>query len=98
MVDKLRAYKMQEEGLDTVEANEKMGHKADDRNYQVAVDILRYLSIQQIHLLTNNPAKIQAMSDGGIEVLSRVPLIIPIRDENARYMFIKKSKLGHLFD
>ena len=98
LVDKLRAYKMQEEGLDTVEANEKLGHKADDRNYQVAVDILRYLSIQQIHLLTNNPAKIQAMSDGGIEVLSRVPLIIPIRDENARYMFIKKSKLGHLFD
>lgn len=98
LVDKLRAYNLQEEGLDTVEANERLGHKADGRNYQVATDILRYLAIQQIHLLTNNPAKILAMSDGGIEVLSRIPLMIPIREENARYMYIKKSKLGHLFD
>ena len=98
LIDKLRAYKMQEEGLDTVEANEKLGHAADGRNYQVAADILRYLGIQRIQLITNNPAKMEAISSAGIEVSGRIPLIIPPRQENARYMQIKKSKLGHLFD
>jgi 3,4-dihydroxy 2-butanone 4-phosphate synthase/GTP cyclohydrolase II len=98
LLDKLRAYKMQEEGLDTVEANEKLGHPADGRKYQIAADILISLRIQHIHLLTNNPAKIEAMSAAGIEVTSRIPLITPTHEDNARYMQIKKSKLGHLLD
>ena len=98
LLDKLRSYQLQDEGLDTVEANISMGYSADDRNYQIAAEILSYFGVREIQLLTNNPDKINSLNNLGITVLSRVPIIIPERNENRFYMQTKKSKLGHILD
>lgn len=96
LLNKLKAYKLQEEGYDTVEANEKLGFPADLRDYGIGAQILKDLGITKMRLLTNNPRKIKGLSGYGLEVVERVPLQMEIRKENANYLHTKHDKLGHL--
>ncbi|MGP4082134.1 bifunctional 3,4-dihydroxy-2-butanone-4-phosphate synthase/GTP cyclohydrolase II [Pseudalkalibacillus sp. R45] len=96
LLNKMKAYKLQEEGLDTVEANEKLGFAPDLRDYGIGAQILRDLGITKMKLLTNNPRKIKGLSGYGLEVVDRVPIQMPHRDENERYLRTKHSKLGHM--
>ena len=98
MVNKLKAYNLQDGGLDTVEANEKLGFPADLRNYGVGAQILTDLGINRLKLLTNNPRKIAGLGGYGLQVESRVPLVICPGDHNAAYLEVKREKLGHLID
>ena len=98
LVNKLKAYKLQDGGLDTVEANEKLGFPADLRNYGVGAQILTDLGIKRLKLLTNNPRKIAGLGGYGLQVESRVPLVICPGDHNAAYLEVKREKLGHLID
>ena len=93
---KLQAYGLQEQGYDTVEANEHLGYPADARNYQSAVEILRDLGITSARLLTNNPAKIQALHEHGINV-ERMPLETSPTGNNRYYLQTKRQRFGHLF-
>jgi len=95
LLNKLRAYALQDEGLDTVEANEHLGFQPDERDYAVAAEILRDLGVSSVRLLTNNPRKIEGLRAHGIEVVERVPLEVPPRRHNLRYLQTKKLKLGH---
>src|SRR5690606_23430022 len=97
-INKLKAYKLQEEGLDTVEANHKLGFKADLRNYGIGAQILRMLGVRKMRLLTNNPRKIAGLGGYGLEVVERVPLQMPPKKENIQYLRTKKLKLGHLLN
>ena len=94
----MKAYSLQDGGLDTVEANEKLGFGADLRNYGVGAQILGDLGIHRLRLLTNNPRKIAGLGGYGLEVVSRIPLIINPGDHNANYLATKRDKLGHLFN
>lgn len=96
LLNKLRAYKLQEEGYDTVEANEKLGFGADLREYGIGAQILKDLGIKKMLLLTNNPRKIKGLKGYDLEVVERVPLQMEIRKENANYLRTKHDKLGHL--
>ncbi len=96
LINKLKAYKLQDGGLDTVEANEKLGFPADLRNYGVGAQILTDLGINSLRLLTNNPRKIAGLGGYGLKVESRVPLVICPGDHNAAYLEVKREKLGHL--
>lgn len=96
LMNKLRAYKLQEEGYDTVEANEKLGFGADLREYGIGAQILKDLGIKQIKLLTNNPRKIKGLKGYDLEVVDRVPIQMETREENENYLKTKHSKLGHL--
>ena len=98
LINKLKAYSLQDGGLDTVEANEKLGFPADLRNYGVGAQILTDLGIKKLKLLTNNPRKIAGLGGYGIEVVTRVPLVICPSDYNAEYLNVKRTKLGHLLD
>tara|TARA_Y100000589_G_scaffold76601_1_gene70393 strand:- start:1699 stop:3423 length:1725 start_codon:yes stop_codon:yes gene_type:complete len=98
LINKLKAYSLQDGGLDTVEANEKLGFPADLRNYGVGAQILTDLGIKKLKLLTNNPRKIAGLGGYGIEVVNRVPLVICPGDHNAEYLKVKRTKLGHLLD
>ena len=95
LMNKLRAYALQDQGLDTVEANEKLGFKADQREYGIGVQILIDLGVRKARILTNNPHKLLSLYPG-LEVVERVPLEVPSRPENERYLATKKRKLGHL--
>ena len=95
LMNKLRAYALQDQGLDTVEANEKLGFKADHREYGIGVQILLDLGVRQARILTNNPHKLVSLYPG-LEVVERLPLEIASRPENERYLSTKKKKLGHL--
>lgn len=95
LAGKLQAYRLQEEGYDTIEANELLGYPADARTYGCAVEILRDLGISAVHLMTNNPAKIQALREGGIAV-ERVPLAIMPTQDNQHYLSTKQQRFGHL--
>jgi 3,4-dihydroxy 2-butanone 4-phosphate synthase/GTP cyclohydrolase II len=97
LINKLKAYSLQDGGLDTVEANEKLGFGADLRNYGVGAQILGDLGIHRLRLLTNNPRKIAGLGGYGLEVVSRIPLIIRPGDHNADYLATKRDKLGHMF-
>ena len=96
LANKLKAYALQEQGLDTVEANLKLGLPADDRNYAIAYQILKHFGIEALRLLTNNPLKIEAIERYGITVTERIPLEITPTSENRGYLKTKKIKLGHL--
>ena len=98
LINKLKAYSLQDGGLDTVEANEKLGFPADLRNYGVGAQILTDLGIKKLKLLTNNPRKIAGLGGYGIEVVDRVPLVICPGDHNAEYLNVKRTKLGHLLE
>ena len=98
LINKLKAYSLQDGGLDTVEANEKLGFPADLRNYGVGAQILSDLGIKKLKLLTNNPRKIAGLGGYGIEVTERVPLVICPSDHNADYLNVKRQKLGHMLE
>ncbi len=96
LVNKMKAYKLQEEGYDTVEANEKLGFPDDLRDYGIGAQILRDLGLTSIHLLTNNPRKIAGLAGHGLEITERIQIEMPVKAENKDYMETKKNKLGHL--
>jgi 3,4-dihydroxy 2-butanone 4-phosphate synthase/GTP cyclohydrolase II len=95
LANKMRAYALQDEGLDTVEANHKLGFKADQRSYGIGVQILADLGLSKIRLLTNNPHKISGLKGFGLEVVEVAPLEIEANHENRRYLGTKKTKFGH---
>ena len=96
--NKLHAYALQEDGLDTVEANEQLGFPADKREYGVGAQILRHLGVRKMRLLSNNPRKFHALGGYGLEIVDRVPLEVPPRKENLRYLRTKKEKMGHMLN
>lgn len=96
LLDKLRAYNLQDEGYDTVEANLELGHQADERDYTAAALILRDLGIRSVKLITNNPKKIRELRGLGIAVNQRVPIEVPARPENFDYLRTKVQRMDHL--
>ncbi|XP_047060323.1 probable bifunctional riboflavin biosynthesis protein RIBA 1, chloroplastic isoform X1 [Lolium rigidum] len=95
---KLRAYNLQDDGRDTVEANEDLGLPADSREYGIGAQLLRDLGVRTMRLMTNNPAKYTGLKGYGLSVLGRVPLLTPITNENRRYMETKRLKMGHIYE
>ena len=96
--EKLRAYNLQDEGYDTVEANLALGHQADERDYTCAARILENIGIRSIALITNNPSKIEALDSLGMKICRRIPLFPSINPENARYLNTKAERMRHLID
>ena len=97
LLNKLKAYKLQEEGLDTVEANVELGFKMDERDYGVGAQILRDLGVRKIKLMTNNPKKRAGLIGYGLEIVENVPIIVQSNPHNAKYLQTKKDKMGHSF-
>ena len=98
LINKLKAYNIQDLGADTIKANIELGFAADERLYDDAIAILRDLAIKDVLLLTNNPDKIKAFENTGINVLERVPLMVPAQPENEAYMIAKAKHMGHLLE
>lgn len=98
LANKLRAYTLQDDGLDTVDADQMLGFGDDERQYAVAVDMLNALNINKVQLLTNNPLKMAALREGGIEVVSRQALYGSVTDHNHRYLSAKANRAGHFLD
>ena len=96
LANKIRAYALQEQGMDTVEANQHLGFPADARDYAAALAILRHFGLSRIRLLTNNQQKLDAFNDSGISVTARVPLWTAENSHNADYLATKRARLGHL--
>ena len=97
LLNKLRAYELQDEGRDTVEANEELGFAADLRDYALPAAILQYFNVKELRLLSNNPAKVEALEQAGIKVVERAPIIVPPIATTAEYLKTKRDKMGHLF-
>jgi GTP cyclohydrolase II len=95
LLNKIRAYHLQDQGADTVEANERLGFGADMRNYNMCQPMLEHLGVSAIRLMTNNPRKVKALSDAGVAVVERVPLEVGRNPHNQGYLNTKASKLGH---
>ncbi|HEX2475343.1 MAG TPA: 3,4-dihydroxy-2-butanone-4-phosphate synthase [Lacipirellulaceae bacterium] len=97
IVEKIKAYQLQDQGLDTVEANVALGWKADPRDYGVGIQLLKDLGLRKVRLLTNNPKKTDAFIYGGfdLEVVDQIPIMPPMNEHNARYLATKRDKLGH---
>lgn len=98
LANKIRAYALQEQGLDTIEANEKLGFAADQRDYGIGSQILRYLNIQKIRLLTNNPDKVYSLKGFGLEIVERVPIESEPNVENMSYLKTKRDRMGHFLN
>ncbi len=98
LLNKLRAYELQDQGHDTVEANEKLGFKSDLRNYGVGAQILLDLGVRSIRVMTNNPMKLVGLKGYGLEIVDRVRIAAPTNDENASYLETKRTKMGHLLN
>lgn len=97
LANKVRAYALQEQGLDTVEANQALGFPPDPRDYGIGAQILFDLGVRKIRLLTNNPRKFASLNGYGLDIVERVPLVVPPNPHNRRYLRTKREKLGHLF-
>ena len=97
LMAKLRAYELQDAGLDTVEANQRLGFKADHREFTLPAEILKSLGISRVRLLSNNPDKVAALERGGIQVTERVPCEVAPTTHAEDYLKTKKDKMGHLF-
>tara|TARA_B100000795_G_scaffold54833_1_gene35896 strand:+ start:5556 stop:6248 length:693 start_codon:yes stop_codon:yes gene_type:complete len=97
LINKMKAYNLQDTGLDTIEANHALGFGSDDRDFNVAIHMYKLLEINKIRLLTNNPEKVNVFKNTGIELVERVPLIIEAHERNAGYLKVKKEQMGHLF-
>jgi 3,4-dihydroxy 2-butanone 4-phosphate synthase/GTP cyclohydrolase II len=98
IINKIRAYALQDEGADTVEANEKLGFAVDAREYQQCAEILFDLGLCKVRVMSNNPDKIRALEEAGLQVLERVPIEVESEEPAAHYLKTKKEKLGHLID
>jgi GTP cyclohydrolase II len=98
LLNKLRAYELQDQGADTVEANERLGFKADLRSYQLPGEILRFFNLTSVRLLSNNPEKVDAVERAGIRVTERIPCVAAPLDSTETYLRTKKTKMGHLID
>lgn len=96
LLNKLRAYELQDAGADTVEANEQLGFEADLRGYELPAAILRHFGLRAVRLMSNNPEKIQALEDAGVRVVERVPAIVAPQASAQEYLRTKREKLGHL--
>ncbi len=98
LMEKLRAYELQEAGFDTIEANLHLGHGADIRDYCLPVDILRFLKVSSLRLMTNNPEKIKAITASGIHIAERISAEVSVGPHAARYVATKRDKTGHITD
>jgi GTP cyclohydrolase II len=96
LMAKLQAYELQDQGLDTIEANLELGYKADCRAYELPAEILKMLDIKAVRLITNNPEKVEALVSAGIEVVERISAEVPSEPTNERYLETKREKMGHL--
>ena len=96
LMPKLQAYELQDSGLDTVEANEKLGFKADHREFALPAEILKALTVNRVRLLSNNPDKVAALENAGVKVVERVPCEVHASPHAEEYLKVKKEKLGHL--
>ena len=96
--NKIRAYQLQDQGYDTVEANEALGFRADEREYGIAAHMLASLHVRSIEIMTNNPAKIDDLRRHGVRIEGRIPLVIPPQPADREYLETKRKKLGHLLD
>lgn len=95
LLNKLKAYALQDQGADTVEANEQLGFQADQREYSMCKPMLDYLDVHSVRLMTNNPRKVKALEDVGVAVAERIPLHVGLNPFNERYLATKAGKLGH---
>ena len=96
LMAKLRAYELQDQGLDTIEANEQLGYEADYRHFELPAEILKYLKVPAVRLITNNPEKVASLESAGIEVVERLSAAIPSEPTFERYLQTKHEKMGHL--
>ena len=96
IINKIRAYALQDEGADTIEANERLGFAADMRRYEQCAEILLDLGLRAVRVMSDNPAKIQALRQAGLKVIERVPLAVEPHDSFVKYLKTKKEKMGHL--
>lgn len=96
LLNKIRAYALQDLGFDTVEANHQLGFAADERDFTLCADMFKLLNVHAVKLLTNNPKKVEILSNAGINIVERVPLLVGRNPKNERYMQTKASKMGHL--
>ena len=95
LINKLKAYKLQEQGMDTVDANLALGFKGDHRDYGIGCQILRSMNVRKLRLMTNNPTKRVGLSGYGLEITEQVPIEIPPNAVNAKYLFTKRDRMGH---
>lgn len=98
LINKIHAYELQDRGVDTVEANLQLGFEADQRDYEFCAEILKYLRAHQVRLMSNNPHKVKALEEAGVDVVERVPLVVKPSTVSAKYLRTKKEKMGHLLD
>ena len=98
LLNKLRAYELQDHGADTVEANERLGFEPDLRSYELPAAIIRYFGLKSVRLVSNNPEKVRAVESAGVDVAERVPCLAAVLDTRMAYLRAKKEKMGHLLE
>ncbi|MBZ2279180.1 GTP cyclohydrolase II [Buchnera aphidicola] len=98
LLNKIKAYSLQDQGFDTVEANQKLGFSADERDFSLCADIFNILDIKIVRLLTNNPFKVKMLRQSGVNIIERIPLIAKKNSKNSHYLKTKAEKMGHLFN
>jgi GTP cyclohydrolase II len=98
LMEKLRAYELQDRGFDTIDANLHLGHVVDSRDYAIPTQVLHFLNVRSVRLMSNNPEKIKAVFDSGIQIVERVGADVPVNPYSSRYMSTKRNRLGHLIN
>jgi len=98
LLNKIRAYALQDQGMDTVEANEALGFAADQRDFTLCADMLKLINVEDINLLTNNPKKVKILQGAGINIIERIPLLVGRNPKNDNYLNTKARKMGHLLN